>query len=493
MAELDKPSPSQERDTTELPATTIWSNVRKALKAAVKQQEYRKWIADLEFVAEVDGEILVSARDEMQESRVQVDYLRLINSAWRATDPRARLVRVQSRTTIRADILSSAPPRLSPDALRAAAEVKQQASVQRVLREQTFDTLVVGDANRMAANLMRMTAEGAMPPAGIVMLYGPHGVGKTHHLKSLAHALTASGKGNDVIYITAQEFLTAYISGSKARDTSELRARVRGAKYVLFDDLHVICGKPGTEREFWETLREITMPDEDGQSGYVFIAAEAPPSQISGLSPRIRSDLSGGVLVELTKPDARMIREIVERKIELLQQGSKEFELSPEMIDRIVFAIDDGPRVLTGVLTSLYSECLYTQSPVTMAMVDAAIARHIGQPIKPTIEEIKRAVSDVTGVSRAMIEADSRQRAHALARHLVMYLSRDLTDKSLPQIGRALGDRHHTSVMHGRQKIAHILDSEAGAAAQRTEIRELIEKVMLTLRDIVSNRTRPAA
>ena len=490
---------SQGADFERQSARVVWTDVRSSLKKSIKGVAYHKWIDRLDLVAEVDGEVLLAAMDGLQAQRIESDYINIIKAAWLAHDGKQRRVVVKARSDIDPSILELAETRDSadrprPHAFRTRMEARGRNTLgaHNALRKNTLDTLVVGQANHVMASIVGKIVEGGEPPAGIITLYGLHGVGKSHHLQALAHALTAQGRGHEVIYITAQEFLTAYLSGVKSKDTSNLRDRVRKARFVLFDDLHVICGKRGTEQEFWETLREVTACNDDGPTGFVFVAADGPPSEIAGLSARIRSELQGGMLVELEKPDAAMMRDIVARKTELIRAQDPEFELTESMVDRIIYAVDDGPRILTGILVSTYSESAYVNRPVTDEIVDRAILRHVGRTAVPTVEEIKKAVAEVTGVSRSVMESKSRFAPHCRARHLAFYLAREKTTKSLPQIGNLIGGRHHTTVMHGYRKINDTLaDTSSDTAAERDELKRQIDAILAVLKDIIAGRARP--
>ncbi len=487
-----------ENGRPEVTAPKIWKSVRKILKSSRNPLEFEKWIADLNFIAEVDGAILIAARDEIQAQRVNQDYIRVINNVWKGCDPRGRRVKVESRTQISPDLIELAP-KSAREKLSAAAPAHNVERAPARMQagngsEMTLDTLVIGDANRHAANLVRRIAAGELPDAGCVTFFGLQGVGKSHHLKALAQALADAGRADEVIYITANEFLSCFVSGAMVGDgkaLAALKARVAGAKFVLLDDLHVICGKTGTEVLFFEILRSVTTPDILGQRGYVFVAADAAPADIPGLSPRIRSDLLGGVLVELAMPDDAMMEQILARRVATFRERSPEFDLTPEMMERIVFAAEEGPRVLSGILLSIYSDTVCNERRVTPEIVENAIQRHVGRPVEPRVEEIKRAISEVSGVSRAVMEGASRQKAHCLARHLAMYMACRLTEKSLPQIAQALGGMHHTSVMHGRDRLTALLASTNPAdTAKRTEARMLLDRATARLRQIVAGRPR---
>lgn len=481
------------------PALSIWADVKERLGTQIEPVDYQKWLADMIFVAEVDGDILLAARDDLASSRVHKDYLRTISATWRVCDPRKRRVRIEARTRIAGDLIQQADAREAVMARRGPASRPAEGGqafggTARPLNDMTLDTLVVGEANRNAAALVQMLASGRLPPTGCVTLYGRPGAGKTHHLKAVAQAWADAGRGDEVVYITANEFLSRYVAGAVRRDTSELRDRVKGARLVLFDDLHVICGKSGTETAFFETMRAITSPADGCLQGHVIVAADLPPSEISGLSARIRGELQGGILIEIGMPDADMMRRIVEARVALIRQSAPEFDLSPALIDRIVLGVDDGPRVLTGVVCSLYSDTVFASRAVTPELVDEVIQRHVGRPVEPTLEEIKRAACEVFGITRAVLESKSRQRSHCEARHTVMHLARRMTPKSLPQIAKALGGMHHTSVMHGAERIQSVLDGkpldQSMTPEQASAVRARVDQVVLALRAILAVRAR---
>lgn len=480
-------------------ARAIWTEVRKSLQKSMKGFDFKKWIDRLELIAEVDGQMLVMAQDRIQAQRIDSDYIRVINAAWMAHDGKQRRVVVRSREQIDPDTLALTDAlrkeeKARPSAFRdnSARRDRNMLGAKNSLRKQTIDSLVVGQANHVMASIVQGVVEGGEPPSGIITVYGTHGVGKSHHLQALYNALVQQGRGDEVIYITAQEFLTAYVSGSRNGDTTNLRNRVRKARFVLFDDLHVICGKKGTEQEFWETLREVTACNDDGPAGFVFVASEAPPSETAGLSPRIRSELQGGMLVELETPDLAMMREIVARKIAQLRAHDPDFDLTEDMVERIIYAVDEGPRILTGILVSIYSETAYGNRAVNDEMVDRTILRHVGRTVTPTVDEIKRAVSEATGISRSVMESGSRFAPHCQARHIAFFIAREKTPKSLPQIGQIMGGRHHTTVMHGHKKIVALLAStDSKKKAAREEAKRLIDASYAALKEIVAGRPRP--
>ena len=481
-------------------AQTIWLEVRKSLQHNMKGFAFKKWIDRLDLVAEVNGEMLLMAQDDIQARRIESDYIKVINAAWMAHDGKRRRVVVRSRDQIDPDTLALAEevrsdsdkPRRSAFRADEARRERNTLGARNSLRKQTLDSLVVGQANHLAAGIIQGVVEGGEPPSGIITIYGSHGVGKSHHLQALHNALIQQGRGDEVIYITAQEFLTAYVSGAQKGDTTNLRERVRKARFVLFDDLHVICGKRGTEQEFWETLREVTACNDNGPAGFVFVASEAPPTETAGLSPRIRSELQGGMLVELETPDLAMMREILARKTAQLRAHDSEFELTEDMVERIIYAVDEGPRVLTGILVSIYSETAYANRVVNDEIVDRTIQRHVGRHVVPNVEEIKRAVSEATGISRSVMESESRFAPHCQARHIAFFIARERTPKSLPQIGQIMGGRHHTTVMHGHKKITQLLTStDAKKEALKEETKRLIDASYAALKEIVAGRPRP--
>ena len=213
-----------------------------------------------------------------------------------------------------------------------------------------FDTLVTGESNSVAAQLARDIAKGGRLPVSVVVVNGKQGVGKTHIMKALEAELEGVD-GRSVAYISAEEFYVAYVEGVMNGDTRALKARVRKADIVLFDDLQIIAGKKGANTELAGTIRTVSE-----RGGIVVMTADAPPSELQGLSAPVMTVLKGAACIEVAMPDDGMRREIVLQRVGLLSTSAPRFSISDDLVDYIVSRVHGPGRDLCGIVLSVFAE-----------------------------------------------------------------------------------------------------------------------------------------
>lgn len=269
--------------------------------------------------------------------------------------------------------------------------------------------------------------------------------------------------------------MSAYLDGVKARDTSGLKRRLRAASILIVDDLHRIAGRPGTENELFQNIREVT-----GNGGQVVLVGDSAPGETVGFSKRMSSEIKGATAVEVGLPDAAMRREILARLAAHISASHPEFRLSDDMIQKLNAGIRGPGRELTGAVWSLYTEAGFGSEEPTMEMLDRVIRRHAGEQREPTIDVIKKATLKVFPISKTDLEGPSKMQAYVYPRQIAMYLCRTLTRKSFPQIGRAFGKRDHTTVLYAFRRIRKALPDD-------TRLAEDIARVEAAILDLVES------
>ena len=444
----------------------IWMHVQDEIRETIPQEEYAKWIGSLKFIAEVDGAILIAARDRLSYDRVYSDHWRAIVHAWHKYDPRKRQVRLECWSAASRDIRS-----LVDNPWAQIASVPQR----QIQADMTFETLVIGPSNANAATLARRMAEGEAMPAPIALIYGPQGVGKTHILRALETRIRERVASVSIIYMTAEEFMARYHAGVMKRDTSDLKSVIRSAEYVLIDDLQWIAGKPGTDTEFFANIRAVAA-----NGGKVVLTADAAPGDLKGFSPRMRGELKGAASVEVELPDQDMRREIVRVHAELLRKADSTFILNSEMQERIVRRVRGPGRNLCGTLLSLITETGFGQRELTLELIDRVILRQEGTDKVPTIDAIKRATMRYFDVSKSELESPCKAQAIVYPRQIAMYLCRELTSKSYPQIGRSFGKRDHTTVIYATSKISSLQPKDPEVEADIEGVTEILREMQAT-------------
>lgn len=473
---------------TTRPGKDIWGDVFARLEATLNSVEFSRWISGLRLIAEVDGAIVIAARDQLSFDRVSVDHKRHIQRFWKEADPARRPVRIVCWKTASADLrdliedpwASDEAANLQTAEQEKAAKEEQASEDQTVSKvkkasgnngapEKTFDTLVQGPSNKRPIQMAMRIAHGQPVGTSSVLIYGLQGVGKTHILQALMAEAAQVDENRKVVYITAEEFLSAYTDGVKQRDTSALKKRLRAADVLLIDDLHRIGGKKGTENALYQNIREITA-----QGGIVVMAGDQAPGDITGFSPRMRGELTGSIAVEVGLPCVEMRQRIITDLAEHIHASHPNFVLDDLMVARINSAIRGPGRELTGAVWSLFTEADFGEDAPTMDMLERIIRRVEGTARAPSIELVKRATMKVFSVSKADLESPCKARAVVYPRQIAMYLCREETGKSLPQIGRSFGKRDHTTVLYSHRKLTAAIKDDTELCDDIAKVRAMI-------------------
>lgn len=467
-------------DATHEQIPAIWESARSLLRRRLGDVKFDSWLSGLELVAEVNGEILLSAASEHERARVEADYGHFIQQAWEQADRNGRRVRIEARERISNEVM-------------ALARVSQAAaSNEDVFDEETgefappsgssdeeaptLENFMVGDSNRVAFGLARRLAMGAGVSANVVTIVGPHGVGKSHLLKGIETALRATRGESSVLYMSSEDFTVAFVDGVKRKDTSDLRTLVRRAKVVLLDDFQFICSKPGTLVEFFSHLRAIVS-----NGGVVVLACDQTPALIDQLDDRMRDEIHGGVIAQMDLPERNLRREILRARVDSVAKAAAaidtEFDLTEEWIDLLADRLPASGRALCGAVRNVYCGTVLAGKPLDRTAVEKSIQLQMGgAPSRaPRIDTIKDVTAKAYGVTKNELESACRKRQYALPRQYAMYLSRQLTKCSYPQIGRMFGDRDHTTVLFAYRKIAAMVASNEAMA---DELRQLEQRIM---------------
>lgn len=461
---------NDKKNIPNLPGQAIWQAVREHLKDIISEADFVHWIGDLKLIAEVERKIVIAARDRLTYDRVFADHRHVLQRIWREHDDARRDIRLVCWKDAGADLRAIVEDPWA-DAVAAAGGAGggtggNDGGAGDIPRptsgapEMTFDTLVTGDSNAIAVELSKRVADGLPTGKQVHLISGPQGTGKTHSLHALRARAQKTNPDAVVVYLTAEEFLSAYTDGVKQKDTSALKKRLRAATTLLIDDLHRISGKPGTETELFQNIREVT-----GQGGTVVLAGDQTPGELSGFSPRMMSELKGAVVVEVGLPDESMRREIIRRLADHIALAHPEFVLTDELVERIQTGIRGPGRELTGAVWNLFTEAAFGTIAPTLDMLERVIRRMEGETRPPTIELVKKATMKVFNVSKADLESPSKARAVVYPRQIAMYLCREQTCKSFPQIGRAFGRRDHTTVLYAHRKLTKALPKDPELAA----------------------------
>ncbi len=450
-----KPSTGHDVRGDQLGAKALWSQSLQIVEAETTPDNSQQWLTALRFVAEVNKAIVVAAPDQLTLDRVTTGFARPLQKAWKKLDPKNRRLKFELWARVPTDVREVVgDPWLSESSETAATEADEADTVESGAdHSMTFRTLVTGPSNARAVGLGKRLATGAPIPAGVVVIYGQPGTGKTHILKAIEAETVGQNDSRRLAYISAEEFMTRFVTGARAGDTSALQAYVKSNDLLMIDDLHWIAGKAKTDKAFFGALRAVTS-----MGGHVIITADAAPGDMVGLSKELAGEIRGSASVEVGMPDNEMRKAIIRRHVELIAKDMPNFLLTDAMVDRIVATVRGAGRELCGVLWSLQLETGYGELAPTPEMLETVIRRIAGEPRTPSLDDIKRTCMDLYRISKSDIESGSKVRTICHPRQVAMYLSRVMTDKSFPQIATAYKKKDHTTVLHAYRKIKKALD-----------------------------------
>lgn len=460
----------------------IWGEVRAKLRELYGASTFDKWMASLVFVAEVDGVVTLSTESKIDRERIDRDYMRNIVGVWAALDPKSRPVSLTADADLPHDLKALAQSNRASQTisledvsdLSSNGEVKEKDEgtdfTQGVDLTQTFETLVVGDSNQLAANIARKVAAGIVGPVSVVLFYGAHGVGKTHLLRAIEHDCAVQSGRKSAVYMSAEDFMLTFVEGVRQKDTSAQRNRIRNADIVLLDDLQLITSRAATLKEFFQHLRAVTS-----NGGKVVLSADAAPTRLECLDDRMRDDIQGGVVVEVHRPEIEMRAEIIRSKIAIIQEDFPEFELDDAWIDLMAERLTASGRALYGAVRNVFAGTVLANKPVTEGAVENAIRLIVGERRAPKIDTIKDVVAKFYGVTKADLDAASRRRNLAQPRQVAMYFCRELTNCSYPLIGFNFGKRDHTTVIYACRKVVERLDEEPELADELAKLQRQIQ------------------
>ncbi|KAA2233159.1 chromosomal replication initiator protein DnaA [Salinarimonas soli] len=456
-----------------------WARVKRRLRAELGEDVYTSWFARLEIDAVADGCARLTVPTRFLKSWIEAHYVDRVLSIYRAEDASVERIGLGVRgagprepaTSPARKADEGAPAR--PEPMAAAALLQRPADADRepgdlsgapLDTRLTFRTFVSGRSNALAlaaAERIARNEGGAL--YNPLYLHAGVGLGKTHLLHAIGHEVREAGRR--AIYLTADRFMYGFVASLKAQTAHTFKERLRGIDLLVVDDVQFIQGRT-IQQEFGHTLNALI---DAGRQ--VVVAADRPPAELESLDERVRSRLAGGLVVEVGALDEQLRVSILTTRIQAVQAAHPTFEVSPAVVSYVARSVTANGRDLEGAVNRLLAHATLTGAPVTLETAESAIRDLVRnrEPKRVKIEDIQKLVASRYNVSRSDILSERRTAAVVRPRQIAMYLSKVLTLRSLPEIGRRFGGRDHTTVLHAVRKIEKAL-GEDNALSEEVEL-----------------------
>jgi chromosomal replication initiator protein len=423
----------------ELTAESLWSEVASRLRGALNETTYRTWFDHVEGLELSDDEFVLAVPNDFTRDWIEGHFIGLISAG--VGDATGRERRIQLAVT---EVEGAERPE------SVETQRREPAGGQNMNPKYTFDSFVIGSSNRFAHAAALAVAEAPAQAYNPLFIYGGTGLGKTHLLQAVAQYVSEHQSELSVRYVTSETFMNDFINALRDKRIEGFKQRYRAYDLLLIDDIQFFENKERIQEEFFHTFNTIYEA-----GGQIAISSDRPPRDISTLEERLRSRFEWGLITDIQPPD-------LETRIAILRKKVKTDHIhisDPKVLEFVAGRISSNIRELEGALTRVVAFSSLTGRPMTEDLAQDVLKDVFpqGEVQQVTIERIQELVSDRFGLSLDELCSDKRSQNIVYPRQVAMYLSRELTDSSLPKIGKQFGGRDHTTVIHATSKISRMI------------------------------------
>ncbi|HTX37205.1 MAG TPA: chromosomal replication initiator protein DnaA [Bryobacteraceae bacterium] len=434
----------------------IWDQILEHLQLKLSQQTFENWLANTSFLYLEQGTVHVSVPDRETSAWLEAELALPVRNAltelhlpvqrvcYEAQPPRGSLNRAHAvlEPMVAASTVEMPSTLPAPSGLPAGQDAESAASA--LNPKFSFETFVVGSCNRFAHAAARSVADHPARSYNPLFLYGGVGMGKTHLMHAIGRELMDRYATLRIVYTSSEKFMNEMISCIRTERMPQFHQRYRAADVLLIDDIQLLGNKERTQEEFFHTFNEL----HDHQKQIV-VSSDAHPKEIPGLLERLRSRFEWGLLADIQPPDLETKMAILDKKAE-----AEGVTLPDDVRIFIASKTKSNVRELEGALIKLVAYSSLTGAPIHLAMAQQILKNLLhGRDPKISIDAIQKAVAERMGIKQSQLKEKSNTRKVVYPRQVAMFLVKELTDASLPEIGRAFGGKHHTTVMHSVNKI----------------------------------------
>ncbi len=433
----------------------IWDKAKALLREELANVSYTTWIDQpLKPVYVIDDKLALEVISDFNEKTIRARYLSMITEA--VSQVAGREMSIE---------LMSVKERIEWQERQKKEEQPAICGVNMFNPRSTFETFVVGSSNRFAHAASLAVAEAPGVAYNPLFLYGGVGLGKTHLMHAIGHFIQDHFPNMHMLYLPSETFTNELVSAIKNNKNVEFRNRFRNVDVLMIDDIQFIAGRDSTQEEFFHTFNALHSAGKQ-----IIISSDKPPREIARLEERLRSRFEWGLIADIQKPDFDTRIAILRKKAE-----NEGIEISDEMLELIAGRIESNIRELEGSLTRVnayakLNHCPISEEVIAHALHDIAVVR---DPKRITPDVIIDSVAGYYGLSADVLRGDSRKKEIATARHVAVYLTREMTGLSLPRIGDAFG-RDHSTIINSCDKVTKMLETSQEMKASIADLKKII-------------------
>jgi chromosomal replication initiator protein len=426
----------------ELTADALWNDVAGRLRGALNDTTYRTWFAEAEGVELSDDALVIGVPNDFTREWIEGHFLGLISAAVRDVTGQQHRIALTVH-----EVPAKTAPALTP--LKRSHAPGESGMNPKY----TFDLFVIGSSNRFAHAAALAVAEAPAQAYNPLFIYGGTGLGKTHLMQAIAQYVGEHSSDLSVRYVTSETFMNDFINSLRDKRIEGFKQRYRTYDLLLVDDVQFFEHKERIQEEFFHTFNSL---HEAGSQ--IVMSSDRPPREISTLEERLRSRFEWGLITDIQAPD-------LETRIAILSKKVKTDGINvsdPQVLPFIASRISSNIRELEGALTRVVAFGSLTGRPLSVELAEDVLKDVFpqGQAAEVSIRRIQELVSDRFQLTLDELCGDKRSQNIVYPRQVAMYLSRELTDSSLPKIGKEFGGRDHTTVIHATSKIARLIKED---------------------------------
>ena len=436
--------------------TRAWQQAQDHLRKQLGETVFTTWIQPLQPKQKDNKTLVLEAPDAFFRDWVEKHYKHLLIEA---------INQLGESLTIQVDLTTTAAPSALQDPPKQTTPTAQhvETHVANLNPRYTFENFVIGSSNRHAHAYSLAVAESPAKTYNPLFIYGGVGLGKTHLIQAICHYIKVKATNNlKICYMSSERFTNELIDAIQHHSTASFRQKYRNADVLVIDDIHFIAGKESTQEEFFHTFN--TLYDAHKQ---IIFSSDRPPKEIVNLQERLVSRFGWGLTTDVQPPDIETRVAILKKKIE-----REPVSVPDDVIFFIAQLIKTNIRELEGALIRTIAYSLLEEKPITLELTQEVLKDLLKEPKKLiTVDFIQRCVAEEFGISLLEMKTKRRNKTIVFPRQIAMYLSRELTDLSLPEIGGVFGGKDHTTVLHSYNKIKEELNINA-------VLKERVERVI---------------